>query len=65
MYLSAVPDLHHVIEDQFPLEDAVVSRATATGTHRREIVGLAPTGKPIRFGMFLQHHIEGGKIAEE
>lgn len=65
MYLAAVPDLHHEIEDQFVREDSVVSRATARGTHLGEMMGLAPTGKPIEFSMFLQHRIEGGKIVEE
>ena len=52
MYLAAVPDLHHEIEDQFVREDSVVSRATARGTHRGEMMGIAPTGKPITFSMF-------------
>ena len=64
-YLAAVPDLHHVIDDQFAREDAVVTRATARGTHRGEMMGIAPTGKPITFSMFLQHRIAGGKIVEE
>ena len=65
MYLAAVPDLQHEIEDQFVREDAVISRATARGTHRGEMLGIAPTGKPITFSMFLQHRIVDGKIAEE
>jgi steroid delta-isomerase-like uncharacterized protein len=65
MYLSAVPDLHHEIEDQFTREDGVVSRMTARGTHRGEMMGIAPTGKPITFRMFSQHRIAGGKIVEE
>jgi steroid delta-isomerase-like uncharacterized protein len=65
MYLSAVPDLHHEIEDQFTREDGVVSRMTARGTHRGEMMGIAPTGKPITFSMFSQHRIAGGKIVEE
>jgi len=65
MYLAAVPDLHHEIEDQFTRDDGVVTRLTARGTHRGEMMGLAPTGKPIEFGMFIQHRIAGGKIAEE
>jgi steroid delta-isomerase-like uncharacterized protein len=65
MYLAAVPDLHHVIEDQFVREDSVVSRATAHGTHRGEMMGIAPTGKRIIFSMFLQHRIADGKIVEE
>jgi steroid delta-isomerase-like uncharacterized protein len=65
MYLSAVPDLRHEIEDQFAREDSVVSRATARGTHRGEMMGIAPTGKPIVFSMFLQHRMASGKIVEE
>jgi steroid delta-isomerase-like uncharacterized protein len=65
MYLSAVPDLHHEIEDQFAREDGVVSRLTATGTHRGEMMGIAPTDRPIRFSMFIQHRIAGGRILEE
>ena len=65
MYLSAVPDLHHEIEDQFSREDGVVSRMTARGTHRGEMMGIAPTGKPITFSMFIQHRIADGKIVEE
>ena len=65
MYLAAVPDFHTEIEDQFAREDSIVSRATARGTHRGEMMGIAPTGKPITFSMFLQHRIAGGKIVEE
>lgn len=65
MYLAAVPDLHHEIEDQFAREDSVVTRATARGTHRGDMMGIAPTGKSITFSMFLQHRIANGKIVEE
>ena len=65
MYLSAVPDLHHEIEDQFAREDGVVTRLTARGTHRGEMMGIAPTGKPLTFSMFIQHRIAGGEIVEE
>ena len=65
MYLSAVPDLHHEIEDQFAREDGVVSRMTARGTHRGEMMGIAPTGKTITFSMFSQHRIAAGRIVEE
>jgi steroid delta-isomerase-like uncharacterized protein len=65
MYLAAVPDFHTEIEDQFVREDSIVSRATARGTHRGDMMGIAPTGKPITFSMFLQHRIVDGKIVEE
>jgi predicted ester cyclase len=29
------------------------------------MMGLAPTGRPIEFGMFIQHRIADGKIQEE
>jgi predicted ester cyclase len=39
MYLTASPDLH------FTLEDKVVSRYTARGTHLGPFMGIPPTGK--------------------
>ena len=45
MYRTAFPDLHFTIEDQIAEGDKVVTRWTCTGTHRGELMGIAPTGK--------------------
>ena len=39
------PDLHVTIEQQFAEGEFVVSRVTATGTHRGDWLGLVPSGK--------------------
>jgi steroid delta-isomerase-like uncharacterized protein len=46
-YLRAFPDLHFTIEDEFGDEQTIVSRWTATGTHRGDLPGIPRTGRPI------------------
>lgn len=43
IYREAFPDLRIDVEDRFVHEDKVVSRWRAQGTHRGELMGLAPT----------------------
>ena len=45
MYVTAFPDLHFDITQILADGDFVVSRWTATGTHRGELMGIAPTQK--------------------
>ncbi len=40
-YLSAFPDLHITIEDQFAEGDKVVTRFTSRGTHQGDFVGIS------------------------
>src|SRR4051794_21006205 len=47
MYIAAFPDLRMVPEDVVASDDKVVTRARATGTHRGEFMGIAPTGKTV------------------
>jgi serine phosphatase RsbU (regulator of sigma subunit)/predicted ester cyclase len=65
-YGTAFSDRRFVIEDQVAAGDKVVSRMSGRGTHdRRELLGVAPTGREMT-NMFISiHRIEGGKIAEE
>jgi steroid delta-isomerase-like uncharacterized protein len=44
-YLKAFPDLHFDVAQTITEGDFVVSRWTATGTHRGELMGLAPTNR--------------------
>src|SRR5436309_10730554 len=44
MYRTAFPDLHITVEDAISDGDKVVLRWRSEGTHRGELVGLAPTG---------------------
>jgi predicted ester cyclase len=45
MYLTAFPDLRFVIDQRLASGDYVVTRYTATGTHRGDLMGIAPTNK--------------------
>ncbi len=62
---TAFPDLHFTIEDLIAEGDKVVTRFTARGTHRGELMGIPPTGKQVSFPGILISHISKGKIVEE
>jgi predicted ester cyclase len=47
LYWTAFPNLRLTIEDQIADSDTVLTRWTARGTHTGELMGLAPTGKPV------------------
>jgi serine phosphatase RsbU (regulator of sigma subunit)/predicted ester cyclase len=65
-YVSAFSDVRFVIEDQVAAGDKVVSRISAHGIHdRKEVFGVAPTGREMATTAILIHRISGGKIAEE
>ena len=65
-YVTAFSDVRLVIEDQVAAGDKVVSRISGGGTHdRKEIMGVAPTGRKATYMAIIIHRISGGKIAEE
>jgi steroid delta-isomerase-like uncharacterized protein len=64
MYRSAFPDLHMTIEDTVAQGDMVVLRWTSRGTHRGELMGLAPTGTVATVTGISIDRFEDGKIAE-
>jgi serine phosphatase RsbU (regulator of sigma subunit)/predicted ester cyclase len=65
-YAAAFSDLTYTIEDQVAGADKVVTRFTISGTHdRRELMGVAPTGREDTYIAIAIHRIAGGKIAEE
>jgi serine phosphatase RsbU (regulator of sigma subunit)/predicted ester cyclase len=54
------------IEDQVAEGDKVATRYTLRATHdRRELMGVAPTGREVSYKAIVIHRISGGKIAEE
>src|SRR5215208_1641951 len=63
-YHSAFPDLTYTVEKQVAEGDMVVTRWTARGTHRGELMGVAPSGKQIEVSGMSMDRISGGKIAE-
>jgi steroid delta-isomerase-like uncharacterized protein len=62
---TAFPDLQTTIEDMIAEGDKVVTRWTVRGTHKGEIMGIAPTGKQVTMTGISIDRIEGGKIVEE
>jgi serine phosphatase RsbU (regulator of sigma subunit)/predicted ester cyclase len=65
-FVTAFSDVRFVIEDQVAQGDKVVSRISGRGTYdRKEIMGLAPTGREVSSMAIFIHRISGGKIADE
>jgi predicted ester cyclase len=65
-YAAAFSDLTYTIEDQVAAGDKVVTHFTVSGTHdRRELMGVAPTGREATNIAIVIHRISGDKIAEE
>ncbi len=64
MMRTAFPDIHLTIEDTVAEGDKVVMRYTGRGTHKGDLMGIAPTGKQITItGMVISRHV-GGKQVE-
>jgi steroid delta-isomerase-like uncharacterized protein len=63
-YREAFPDLQLRIEDQIAEGDRVVSRWIATGTHKGDLFGIAPTGKQATIEGVTIDRFSGAKIAE-
>jgi steroid delta-isomerase-like uncharacterized protein len=63
--LAAFPDGRWTVEDQVAEGDKVVTRWSFTGIHRRNLMGIAPTGKQVTTSGVMIDRIVGGKIAEE
>ena len=63
--LVAFPDARYTVEDQLADGGKVLTRWSFTGTHKGELMGIAPTGKPVRISGMVIDRIVDGKIVEE
>lgn len=61
---TALPDWHSDLELLVAEGDHVAERFTASGTHRGELLGVAPTGKTLVLPGINIFRIEGDRIAE-
>jgi steroid delta-isomerase-like uncharacterized protein len=61
---STFPDTEITVEDAFGVDDKVVARWVATGTHTGSGLGVAPTGKRIRISGITIARFENGKIVQ-
>lgn len=64
VYLSAFPDATITIDDQIAEGDQVLTRWTGRGTHKAELMGIAPTGKQVTVSGLTVSRIANGKVAE-
>lgn len=64
-YRTAFPDLHVRIDDMVSAADATVTSVTLTGTHRGNLLGIAPTGKTIAVHGMVRSRFRDGRIADE
>jgi len=65
-FSAAFSNRRILVEEQVAEADKVVTRFTVRATHdRREILGVAPTGREVAYKAMAMHRISGGKIAED
>jgi predicted ester cyclase len=63
-FLSAFPDGRHVFDRVVVDGDCVVTVGRYRGTHEGELMGLAPTHKPIELAVMHLDRVENGRIVE-
>ena len=64
IYRTAFPDVHITINDQIAEGDEVVTRWTATGTHKGQFMGIAPTNKHSTVTGVNIERFQNGKVVE-
>src|SRR5438067_2451029 len=64
LYQESV-DGHWEVQELMSVGDRVVDRWIGSVTHRGELMGIDPTGKPISVDAISVFRVAGGKIAEE
>src|SRR5260370_24041554 len=63
--VSALPDLRNVAQDIVAERDIVSMRAVVEGTHKRDLLGIPPSGKHVRREAVHVYPVADLKIAEE
>jgi len=61
---AALPDFHNQVEDLVAEDHQVVIRLTYAGTHPREMLGLASTGKAVSYGGIAVFRISGDMVVD-
>jgi steroid delta-isomerase-like uncharacterized protein len=61
---NAFPDIHFTIVDQVAEGDKVATHWTASGTHKGEFKGIAPTGKRFTVTAIDIDRVVNGKVLE-
>jgi predicted ester cyclase len=61
---AAFPGYQLSTDDLVAEGDKVTLRSTFSGTHKGELMGIAPTGKQVNAGLIIIYRIANGKIVE-
>jgi predicted ester cyclase len=61
---EGLPDLRLEVEDWIVERDRVVARCSVTGTHSGELLGFAPTGRPISWTAIHIWRVANGRLVE-
>ena len=64
LYRAAFPDLHLTIEDVIAEGETVMTRWSCRGTHKGDLSGIAPTGKPFTISGVSIARFASGKMVE-
>ncbi len=64
MYRRAFPDAHVTFDELITSGDRIVGRWSATGTHKGELPGMAPTGRKIAISGITIYRIPNDQITE-
>ena len=64
IYRAAFPDVSIKVDDQIAEGDKVVTRWTATGTHKGDLMGIAPTNKHATVAGVDIDRFQDGKVVE-
>ncbi|TDD29309.1 ester cyclase [Kribbella turkmenica] len=64
MMRAAFPDWHSELHELVAEGDIVVERFTASGTHRGEVMGVAPTGRTVRLPGINIFRVRDGLVRE-
>ena len=64
-FIGAFPDLNPQEQDVVAAGDSVAMRFVVEGTHEGELLGIAPTGRPVRWEAVDVYRLRDGKISEE
>lgn len=64
LYRNAFPDLQFKINGMIEAENCVTTRYTATGTHKAEFNGIAPTNKSLSVEGIAINRLSRGKVVE-
>jgi len=62
--MSALEDLKLEIKDMIGEGDKVAAIITVTGTHKGELSGVPPSGKPVSITSISIYRVADGKVVE-